>query len=132
MKGFLHRLVAYLGEFSLFQSKEREAEGALPLGKAALASLVCLIVVYSLTCRYVSLLSTPWAELLLYSLIPLAVAFRILYHSHWHNEQRKASRCGSVALLSLVALGGALLSIGIIVTLLAFLAIACRMGIGGR
>lgn len=132
MKEFIHRSLTQLRQLGFFKAEDNNGSSALPIGRAALASLITLLAVYTLMERFVSLLPNVWAQLALYSVLPLAVAFRILYHSHWHEEQTTPKRCGSVAFMSLVALSSALFFAGMMVTIAAFLAVACRMCAGAR
>ena len=61
-----------------------------------------------------------WAELLIYTLLPLTLTFTILYGSCIHREMKSAVRALFLLLVSLLIFGGACLALGAI----AFIALA--------
>jgi hypothetical protein len=73
-----------------------------PIGVAGFACLVCLAVVYLATRPVVSWLDVWWARILIYSVIPISVAFFILYRSSWHQEWPRLRRILSMILSSCI------------------------------
>ena len=71
-----------------------------PIGIAGAACLVCLAVIYMVANPVVSWLEVWWAGLLIYSVIPIAAAFYILYRSSWHQELPSVRRIISMTLLA--------------------------------
>ncbi len=87
---------------------------------ASLASFASLMFFYWVAKPVVALLEIGWAELLVYAIIPIAVAFTILYRSGWHCEITGAARTCSLFLLSGIILGSELIAIGFIFCLATF------------
>jgi hypothetical protein len=81
---------------------------------ASIACFASLILFYWAAKPAVELLEVRWIELLVYSTIPIAVAFIILYRSCWHREITGAARTCSLLLLSAIILGGVEIATGII------------------
>jgi hypothetical protein len=70
-----------------FNKDRKEDSLAVPL--ATFSSLMCLLFVYLATRPIVWMLHTPWNEWLLaplFTLIPIAFTFIILFYSAWHQE----------------------------------------------
>jgi hypothetical protein len=76
---------------------------------ACLASTVCLL---SVAKPAVEWLRVWWAELLAYTLLPMALTFTILYRGCIHPEMRKAMRALFLLLISLLIFGGVCLALG--------------------
>jgi hypothetical protein len=91
----------------------------LPIGLAALAGCVCFAFIYWAIRPLLILVPVWWAQLLIYSLLPLLVTFAILYRSGWHREMARMGRAGSLILVSGLSLCSDLVIIGIMV------AVAC-------
>lgn len=75
---------------------------------AGLACLMCLPIIYLATRPVIWWLHVSWIEwplLALFTVLPLAVTFIILYLSTWHQEWPKIRRIASVALSSCVIFG---------------------------
>lgn len=71
-----------------------------PIGMAGFACMVCLAVVYLAARPLMNWLDIWWAGVLLCSVIPIAVAFLILYRSSWHRELPRVTRILSTILMS--------------------------------
>ena|ERR1039457_5281358 len=101
---------------------------------ASIASLVSLIIFFCAARPAVSKLQDWWAELLVYALIPISVAFVILYRSCWHREITGAARTCSLLLISCMILGGDLIAVGAVlclaVSLICMIAF-CVSGVSG-
>jgi hypothetical protein len=69
-----------------------------PIGIAASACFICLILVFRVAQPAILQLHFWWAELLGYAIFPLIVTFSILYRSPWHREWGKVARIGSMLL----------------------------------
>ena len=74
---------------------------------ACLASMACL---FSVAKPAVEWLQVWWAELLVYTLPPIALTFTILYRSCIHREMKKAVRAWFLLLISLLIFGGVCLA----------------------
>ncbi len=101
---------------------------------AAVASLVSLIFFYWFTRRTVSQLQDWWMELLAYAILPIAVAFVILYRSGWHREITGLARTCFLLLVSCAILVGDLIAVVVVfcvavmfICLIAF----CMNGVSG-
>jgi hypothetical protein len=104
------------------------------IAAAAIASLVSLIFFYWFTRPMVSQLQDWWRELLAYAVLPVAVAFVILYRSGWHREITGLARTCSLLLVSCAILMGDLIAVVAVrcvavmfISLIAF----CMMGLSG-
>lgn len=84
---------------------------------ACLASMICLFVVSR---PVVDFLHVWWAELLLCTLLPIALAFTILYGSCVHRELGRVARACFLILNSLLIFGGICLALAAV----AFVAVA--------
>ena len=87
---------------------ERTGENVPLFFTAGVACLICLPIIYAATRPVVWWLQMPWTEWLLaplFTLIPLAVVFIILYCSAWHREWTKGRRVLSTAFSSCVIFG---------------------------
>jgi hypothetical protein len=80
-----------------------------PIGIAAFACMVCLGVVYLAARPVVSWLHIWWAGVLIYSVIPISVAFIILYRSSWHHELPSVKRILFMILSSCIVFCGVIL-----------------------
>jgi len=82
-----------------------------------IASLVCyvsLLVSYWIEKPAVGMISDPGERILMYSFIPAAITFAILYRSRWHPEIKNVARVGQLLLLSGIILSATLLAIPIL------------------
>jgi hypothetical protein len=61
-----------------------------------------------------------WAELLIYSIVPISVTFILLYRSCWHSELSGWARTYYVLALSCVILAVELIFIGIMLCMIVF------------
>jgi hypothetical protein len=95
---------------------------------ASVACFVSLIFVYWLGRPAIGLLEVRWAELLVYSIIPISVTFIILYRSCWHREITGAARTCVLLVLSGVILVGVLFAIGVMLCMAWFFWIAFSGG----
>jgi uncharacterized RDD family membrane protein YckC len=105
-----------LGHWSVMDENEQTPEVQSPLQRdiliASIASLVSLAIIYFAARPVVSLLQVWWMELLVYAIIPISVAFILLYRSCWHREITGAARTCSLLVISCIILGGDLIAIG--------------------
>lgn len=90
---------------------EQSAENQPPVGLASLACLACLAIIYLAARPFVVRLDVWWAEWLVYSLVPIAVTFVILYRSCWHRERAAVARTLSLFFFSCYIFGMDLLLI---------------------
>jgi hypothetical protein len=97
-------------------NKQTEASQP-PIGIAGLACLICLAVIYFVANPVVSWLEVWWAAVLIYSVIPISVAFTILYRSPWHREFAKPKRIFSMILSSCLIFCISFAVLGLIVAL---------------
>ena len=79
---------------------------------ASIASFVSLISTFLAARWVVSQLQGWWVQLLVYAIIPISVAYIILYRSCWHREIRGAARTCSLLLVSCVILVGDIIVVG--------------------
>ena len=111
---------------------EPSSDEQSPLRWAFVACLMALTVIYWTTHPLVARLGVWWAEVLVYAVIPIAVTFVILDRSCWHRELGAWRRVGSELLVSCAIFAGALLAMGVLISLAWFGAIAIGTKIGGR
>jgi len=130
MRNVVHRISDFLGQFSPHPENDQESEPTLPLKMAAGASLVCFMILYSLTKGWVALRSVVWVDFLVFGFVPLALIFSILYHSRWHRDRRTINRCGSLILRTVALYGGVLLATGFMTFLAAFFVMIFAAGEG--
>jgi hypothetical protein len=93
---------------------EQPSEVQSPTGVAAFVCLVSLAFLLSVARPAVSLLQVWWAELMVYALIPISVAFIILYRTRWHREMAKATRTLFLIWLSCIIFAAVLMLIGVV------------------
>jgi len=84
---------------------DQPPEAQSPLVASAMAALVSFVLVYWLDRPVVSLLRLWWAELLAFAVIPILLAFVVLYRSSWHQDMRRAVRAVLVAAMSCTIFG---------------------------
>jgi hypothetical protein len=82
---------------------------------ASTASFVSLIFSFVAARWVVSQLQGWWVQLLVYAVIPVAVAFVILYRSCWHREIKGAARTCSLLLVSCAILAGDVIAVGAVI-----------------
>lgn len=97
------------------EQNEQSPEIPLPIGLAALACCVCFAFIYWAVRPVMVLLPVWWAQLPIYSMLPLAVTFAILYRSGWHREMARVGRTSSLILVSGLIFCSDLVIIGIMV-----------------
>jgi hypothetical protein len=88
-----------------------------------IVSLGCFISLtgfYWITRPLVLRLQIWWAELLIYSIVPISVTFILLYRSCWHSELLGWARTSCVLALSCIILAIELIIIGIIICIIIF------------
>ena len=73
---------------------------------AALACLACSAYLFWVVSPAVELLGAGWAELLVYTLIPIALTFTILHGSDFHREMARAARASFLFLVSCLIFSG--------------------------
>ena len=93
--------------------------GEPPFGIAGFACLICLAVIYAVANPIVNWLVVWWAGLLIYSVIPILVAFTVLYRSSWHRELPKCRRIFSMVLSACLVFCVSFIALGLIVALVA-------------
>lgn len=79
------------------------------------ACLACSAYLYCVVSPAVELLGVWWAELLVYTLIPIALTFTILHGSDIHREMTRAVRASYLFLVSCLIFGGTFLFVGALV-----------------
>ena len=104
---------------------DQPAETQSPLASSAAASLVSFVLICCLDSRFVSMLRVWWAELLVYAVIPVLVAFIVLYRSSWHQEMRRAGRACLLALVSCSIFGAVLIAAGFGMVVALFVYFGC-------
>jgi hypothetical protein len=88
------------------------------IGIAGFACLICFLAVYLAARPLVLWLSVWWAGVPIYSVVPIGVAFVILYRSAWHEELPRVTRILSMILSSCIIFAADLLMIGIVAVVL--------------
>lgn len=73
---------------------------------AAFACLACSGYLFWVASPAVELLGVWWAELLVYTLIPIALTFTILHGSDFHREMARVARTSFLFLVSCLIFGG--------------------------
>ena len=84
-----------------------------PVRNAVVVSVLSFIFIYSMDNRVVSLLGVWWEEFLVYALVPVVLAFFILYRSAWHREIKRVLRTPLAACLSCLIVGSTIVAAGI-------------------
>jgi len=107
----------FLGRLSIVNHGDQPATGHLPVAISAFACFVSWVFIYWVARPVVSLLQVWWAELLVYALIPILLAFIIQYRSCWHREITGAARTLFLILSSCMIFGGVLIASGIMIIL---------------
>jgi hypothetical protein len=79
------------------------------------ACLACCAYLFRVVSPAVELLGVWWEELLVYTLIPLALTFTILHGSDFHREMTRAARASYLILVSCLMFGGSFLFMGVLV-----------------
>ena len=90
------------------------------------ACLACTAYLLCVVSPAVESLGAPWAELLVYTLIPIGLTFTILHGSNIHREMTRTVRASYLFLISCLIFGGTFLFIGALVFC------ACAFPGGGR
>ncbi|MEI8288308.1 MAG: hypothetical protein WCH99_02455 [Verrucomicrobiota bacterium] len=90
-----------------------------PIGIAGIASMICLAFIYAVANPVVNWLAVWWAGLLIYSVIPILVAFTVFYRSSWHREQPKSRRILSLILSACLVFCVSFIAVVLIVALVA-------------
>lgn len=105
-----------------------------PFMIAGLACLMCLPIIYLTTRLLIWLLHVQWLAwplLAVWALVPIAVAFVVLYRSEWHREWSKVRRVFSILLSSCIILGMDLLVV-VLLTAAGCLIIGLTRVVGGN
>jgi hypothetical protein len=92
---------------------DRPTQAQSPIGAAWAAALFSFIVIYWLDGQVVSSLRVWWEQLLVYGMVPMLLAFIILYRSCWHREFTNAARNPLLVLMSFFIFGGVLITVGL-------------------
>ena len=79
------------------------------------ACLACSAYLFRVVSPAVELLGVWWAELLVYTLVPIALTFTILHGSDIHRDMTRAARASYLFLISCLIFGGTFLFIGALV-----------------
>ena len=98
---------------------EQMDENVPPLLAAGLACLACVPIIYIATRPIVRLTHIPgmqWLLLGLFTIVPVFVAFIVLYWSAWHEERPKFKRIFSAAISACAIFGVDLFAVGALVT----------------
>jgi len=73
---------------------------------ASFACLACLAYLFWVVRPAVELLGVGWAELLVYTLVPITLTFVILHGSNFHREMARMARTSFLLLVSCLIFGG--------------------------
>jgi len=73
---------------------------------ASFACLACSAYLFGVINPAVDSLGAWWAELLVYTLLPIALTFTILHGSNFHREMAEAARTSFLILVSCLIFGG--------------------------
>lgn len=73
---------------------------------ASFACLACTGYLFRVVSPAVELLGVGWAELLVYTLLPIALTFTILHGSDFHREMARAARTSFLFLVSCLIFSG--------------------------
>ena len=95
-------------------NNEQAEERQPPIGIAGLACFVCLAVVYLATRPFIGFLDRWGIQWLLYTSIPILIAFIILYRSSWHRELPTVTRTLSMLLSAVIIFVTALLFVALL------------------
>jgi len=82
---------------------------------APFACLACSAYLLCVVSPAVELLGVGWAELLVYTFIPIALTFTILHGSDIHREMTRVARASFLFLVSCLIFGGTFLFMGVLV-----------------
>jgi threonine/homoserine/homoserine lactone efflux protein len=102
----------------------RPPEAQSPFKASAVVCLLSFVFIFALDHQIVSSLQPWWEQLVIYAVVPVLLAFIILYRSSWHQEIRSWTRSPLLVLISCLVFGSALVAAGLIM-LLAALVYAC-------
>jgi len=93
---------------------------------------VSFVLVYWFDRPVVSLLRIWWAELLAFAIIPILLAFVVLYRSSWHQDMRRALRTVLVAAMSCTIFGLVIIIAAVAMFVISFVYFGCldRFGSG--
>ena len=94
-----------------------EVQSPISLGGiiAPFACLACLAYLFCVVSPAVEMLGVGWAEMLVYTLIPIALTFTILHGSDIHREMTRTGRAAFLFLVSCLIFGGTFLFMGVLV-----------------
>jgi hypothetical protein len=101
---------------------DQPPEAHSPLVASFVAALFSFALIFGMDSRFIGALPQWWAELLVYAVIPILLAFILLYRSSWHHEMRRATRALVLTVTSCTLFGAA-----VIVAALALLVISCTL-----
>jgi len=82
---------------------------------AAFACLASSAYLFWVVSPAVELLGARWAELLVYTLVPITLTFTILHGSNFHREMTRMVRASFLLLVSCLIFGGILFFMAVLV-----------------
>ncbi len=104
---------------SASNDNEQTVTNQPPIGIAGVACIICLAVIYAVANPIGNWLTVWWSGLLIYSVMPILVAFTIFYRSSWHRELPKPKRILSLILSACLVFCASFIALGLIVALIA-------------
>jgi hypothetical protein len=113
---------------------EQMDENVPPLLSAGLACLACVPIVYLATRPIVWLTLVPgvqWLVVGLFTILPVSVAFIVLYRSAWHEERPRLKRIFSAMMSACIIFGVDLFAVGVLVVVGCLIAGLIRV-VGGN
>lgn len=99
---------------------DRPREFQAPFKASALVSILSFAFIYWLDSRPLSVVRIWWEQLLIYAVIPVLLAFIILYRSAWHRELPKFARAPLLGALACLIFLGVFVGIAAGMVLFAF------------
>ena len=94
---------------------EQSPEVSSPTGFAFFACLVSTALLYVVARPVALVLHLWWARALVDSVIPLTIAFTILYCGGWHREMTRVARAFYMLWQSCLIFGGVLILAGVVI-----------------
>lgn len=99
---------------SVMSNNEQPEASRPPIGIAGISCFGCLPVVYLATRPFIGFLDKWGIQWLLYTSIPILIAFIVLYRSSWHRELPTVTRILSMLLSAVIIFTVALLFVGLL------------------
>jgi hypothetical protein len=84
---------------------------------AVLACGLCCAYLFGIASPTVQLLPARWAEMLVYTLLPLTLTFTLLYGSRIHREMARVARAAFLFMVSVLIFTGVAIFMGTLVVL---------------